>query len=86
MSKGVRVGVPLNIICSMKWVNPAWSGSSSREPTLNHRPSETDLTCGIVSLTMVIPFDNTDVSMDIVLHSSCCILLYESDCSRARAN
>src|SRR5918999_3109991 len=55
MSLALRVGVPLNNKCSKKCDVPAmWSGSS-REPTSNQKPTETERTSDIRSVTTVAP-------------------------------
>src|SRR5688572_21594590 len=34
--------VPLNVMCSMKWATPAWSGPSRREPARTYAAMETE--------------------------------------------
>src|SRR5271167_5144914 len=59
MSSAERLVVPLNTICSRKWVMPFSDSRSFREPVRSHTPSDTDRTAGMVSVTIVRPFDRT---------------------------
>ncbi len=62
MSDAERVGVPLNIMCSMKWDMPASSGVSSRLPTAHQMPRVTERTVSIGSVITVMPFGRTVLS------------------------
>ncbi len=62
ISAALYVGVPLNIMCSMKWDIPASSGSSSREPTETQIPREMERTSAIVIVTTPIPQGSTVLS------------------------
>jgi hypothetical protein len=59
MLRAERVGVPLNIMCSMKWDMPASGADSSRLPTANHMPSVMERTESIGSEMTVMPLSKT---------------------------
>ena len=50
MSKAVRVGVPLNTMCSTRWATPLTSARSWRVPTPTQTPRDAVSTWGIVSV------------------------------------
>ncbi len=54
----VRVGVPLNIMCSRKCDTPASAGVSSRDPVRTKNPTATDRAAGLVSPMICNPFGN----------------------------
>ena len=54
-----RVGVPLNIMCSMKWDMPASAALSSRLPTANQMPRVMERTESIGSEMTVMPLSST---------------------------
>ena len=55
MSKGLRVGVPLKSMCSMKWEIPAVLSVSWREPLSTNSPTAT-LSASHGASTTRIPF------------------------------
>ena len=59
MSLAERVGVPLNIMCSMKWDMPASEGDSSRLPTANQMPRVMERTESMGSDMTVMPLSST---------------------------
>src|SRR5204862_6143739 len=63
MSSAVRLVVPLNRTCSMKWESPFCSGVSRREPDPIQMPTETERTCGIGSLITRTPFGSVVIAM-----------------------
>jgi len=58
----VRVGVPLNIMCSMKCDMPASAGDSSLLPTEHQMPKATERTVSMGSVMTVMPFSRTVLS------------------------
>src|SRR3989454_7489596 len=59
MASAVRVWVPLNTRCSMRWDMPARPSGSCREPVSTHTPTATDRTCSIRSVTTRMPLGGT---------------------------
>src|SRR2546426_4281619 len=55
MSKAVRRSVPLNSMCSRKWLTPTRLGGSSRAPVLSHTPRASERRPGSSSLSTVSP-------------------------------
>ena len=55
ISVDLKRSVPLKSRCSRKWEIPACSGVSSREPTRTQKPSATERTDGIRSVTTRSP-------------------------------
>ena len=53
--RAVRFSVPLNTMCSRKWLTPPSSALSNCEPAPIHRPTDTDRKCGIRSPMMRKP-------------------------------
>ena len=58
-----RLRVPLNTMCSMKWLMPVWAGFSCRLPRLSHTPMATLRTCGMDSVTSVSPLGRTSLTI-----------------------
>ena len=56
ISSADRLAVPLKSMCSMKCEMPFCSAVSRREPLETHTPTDTDRTCGMVSVMTLIPF------------------------------
>src|SRR5208283_4631311 len=54
-----RRSVPLNTICSRKWAIPFSVAFSRREPLFTQMPTETERTCGIVSVMTIKPLGKT---------------------------
>src|SRR4249920_2207699 len=65
MSRALRVFVPLNSRCSRKWLEPLIGGGSSREPARTQKPSATERTLGIRSVTTRRPDVNSVRPIDI---------------------
>ena len=59
MSRALRAFVPLNSRCSRKWLEPLIGGGSSREPARTQKPSVTERTPGIRSVTTRKPEANS---------------------------
>src|SRR5262245_25783866 len=59
MSSALRVAVPLNTRCSIRWEIPPRSSGSQREPVPTQMPTATDRTCGIRSVRMRMPLGRT---------------------------
>src|SRR5437763_9034765 len=57
-SRAVRRGVPLNTMCSRKWVTPDTAGVSSRAPVRTKKPRAADRADGLVSPMTCRPLDN----------------------------
>src|SRR5581483_2794691 len=65
MSRAVRVRVPLNSRCSRKWEDPLILGGSSREPASTQKPSATERTPLMRSVTTRRPDSNSVRRMGI---------------------
>src|SRR4029450_2592664 len=65
MWRALRVFVPLNNRCSRKWLAPEIGGGSSREPARTQKPSVTERTPGIRSVTTRRPEVNSVRPIDI---------------------
>ncbi len=59
ISSALRLSVPLNSRCSMKWDTPARSAGSFRDPTFTHTPMDTERTWGIRSVRTTMLFPST---------------------------
>src|SRR4051812_6421720 len=59
MSSALRVGVPLNSMCSTKCAIPLRGSASWREPRVSHTPMLTERTWGIVSVMRRRPVSRT---------------------------
>ncbi|OGL15434.1 MAG: hypothetical protein A3F92_13685 [Candidatus Rokubacteria bacterium RIFCSPLOWO2_12_FULL_71_22] len=59
MSAALRVAVPLNTRCSIRWDMPPRLSGSWREPVSTQTPTATDRTCSIRSVTTRMPFART---------------------------
>ncbi len=66
MSSAVLVVVPLKSRCSRKWQWPLIAGRSSRLPARTQKPSETERTPGIRSVTTRRPEVNSERVIGIV--------------------
>ena len=62
----VRFSVPLNTMCSRKWLSPASSGVSYCEPEPTQKPTETERKCGMRSPMMRSPFFSVNRSKFIL--------------------
>ncbi len=58
MRRAERVRVPLNAMCSMRWLSPLSSGRSWRDPAPTQTPSVAVATPGIFSVATVTPLSN----------------------------
>src|SRR5436190_789151 len=58
-SRAERRGVPLKTMCSRKWLTPATSGVSSREPVRTKKPMAVDRADGLVSPIIFRPLSST---------------------------
>ena len=63
----LRFFVPLNTMCSTKWLMPLLSNSSWREPDLTQMPTETERTCGISSVKIVSPLGSTSRRISLIV-------------------
>src|SRR3989337_1816670 len=59
MSRALRCFVPLKSRCSRKWLDPLIGGGSSREPASTQKPSDTERTPGIRSVTTRRPEESS---------------------------
>jgi hypothetical protein len=59
ISRADLVFVPLKSRCSRKWLEPLIAGGSSREPASTQKPSDTERTLGIRSVTTRRPEENS---------------------------
>ncbi len=73
ISSAERLEVPLNTMCSMKCERPFCSGASQREPFPTQMPTETERTCGMVSLITRTPFGIVVVSISRTLVGVFCM-------------
>src|SRR5262245_10757987 len=55
MASALRVAVPLNTRCSMRWDIPPRFSVSWREPVSTHTPTATERTCSMRSVTIRMP-------------------------------
>ena len=55
IARAERFFVPLNTMCSMKWLTPASAGVSNCEPEPTQIPTATERKCGIRSPMMRSP-------------------------------
>jgi hypothetical protein len=62
MSRVPRVRLPLNIMCSKKWLMPVMPGLSFAEPTRATQPAETVASSGRTTARNFIPFESSKVS------------------------
>ena len=58
-SSAVRRSVPLNTMCSRKWLTPISSRGSSRAPVFTKKPTAAVCESGLVSAITVKPFSRT---------------------------
>ena len=58
-----RFFVPLNTMCSMKWLIPDRSGTSCRLPRLSHTPMVTLRTWGMASVSRVRPLGRISLTI-----------------------
>ncbi len=56
------VRVPLNIMCSKKWLMPVMPGRSFAEPTCATQPAETVDSSGRTTARNFMPFESSKVS------------------------
>ncbi len=61
MASAERCSVPLNKRCSRKWEAPASSSGSSREPAPTQKPTDTERTSAMVSVTRRMPQGRTSM-------------------------
>ena len=59
MASALRVAVPLNTRCSIRWDTPPRASTSWREPVSTHTPTATERTCGMRSVRMRMPLGRT---------------------------
>src|SRR3990172_8368868 len=62
MSRVPRVRLPLNIMCSKKWLIPVMPGLSFAEPTLATQPADTVASSGRTTARNFIPFESSKLS------------------------
>ncbi len=58
-SAALRRSLPLNIMCSRKWLTPEIGGVSSREPVRTKNPAAIDAAAGLTSATTFKPLSRT---------------------------